>query len=45
MWWGAEHYDLRMVSKSKLKIEISEKKRGEFVCFDGKGTNASACRF
>ena len=29
MWWGAEHYDYR----SKLKIEISEKKTGEFVCF------------
>ena len=26
---GAEHND----SKSYLKIEISEKKRGEFVCF------------
>ena len=33
MWWGAEHNDQRMDSKSKLKIEISEKKRGEFVCF------------
>jgi len=30
---GAEHNDQRMDSKSKLKIEISEKKRREFVCF------------
>ena len=30
---GAEHNDQRMDSKSKLEIEISEKKRREFVCF------------
>ena len=40
MWWGAEHNDLRMDSRTKLKIEISEKKRGEFVCFGGKGADA-----
>ena len=35
---GAEHNDYR----SKLKIEISEKKKREFACFDGKGAKASA---
>ena len=33
MWWGAEHNDQRMDSKSKLKIEISEKKKKRICVF------------
>ena len=33
IWWGAEHNDQRMDSKSKLKIEIGEKKKKRICVF------------
>ena len=33
MWRGAEHYERRGISKSKLEIEISEKKKRKICVF------------